>query len=259
VIEQQVRGSSEDEPEAAGVLPLPLAFGLYGGFTTYSAAQRTLIADLVARSGGRLAFQGAIENHESLLDVIRRGDSGLLYLFSHGYTPFQFPPWLGELKRKLDKAKAKGSDTAKDMLALLDRGEFSETEAWIEVTSGKLALRTLYRQDVEDVARPLVLLNMCRSAQVMPGLSTGFVQFFLYRARARGVLGTECPISPVFADAFARELLPRLLAGSPLGAALREARQALLDAHGNPLGLAYTLWGSALAKLDPTPLREAVA
>ncbi|MBR0681137.1 hypothetical protein GXW74_11620 [Roseomonas eburnea] len=254
VIEQQVQRPHETDSEAVSRPPVSLGFALYDRFRPQSAAQRRFLGDLAARGAGHLALTGPVESHEELARLIRRSGTGLLYVFSHGYTPFTFPAWLDALKRNLDAAKRKGDEAAESMLEVLSRGDFREDEAWIELTTGKLMLQRLYNEDIERGERPIVILNMCRSAQVMPGLGESFVQFFLNLARARGVLGTECPIPPTFADAFARELLPRLLAGEPLGEALRASRLALVAAHGNPLGLAYTLWGAALSRFDPPPL-----
>lgn len=255
VIEQQVQRPHEADAEAVVRPPISLGFALYGRFRPQSAEQRTFVDDLVARGTGRLALTGPVESHEELARLIRDSCTGLLYVFTHGYTPSAFPAWLDVLKRNSrDAVKRRKDETAAGILELLGRGDFREDKAWIELTTGKLLLQRLYGEDVAHGVRPIVILNMCRSAQVMPGLSQGFVEFFLNRAGARGVVGTECPIPPGFADAFARELLPRLLGGETLGAALLASRQALVAAHGNPLGLAYTLWGAALSRFDPPPL-----
>jgi len=95
---------------------------------------------------------------------------------------------------------------------------------------------------------PLVFLNMCESAQVLPSLSGGFIPFFLKHG-ARGVIGTECPMTSTFADPFARDFFRRFLKAQPLGKILWELRRAYLD-KGNPLGLAYTLYGDADTKLS---------
>jgi hypothetical protein len=95
---------------------------------------------------------------------------------------------------------------------------------------------------------PLVFLNMCESAQVLPSLSGGFIPFFLQRG-ARCIIGTECPMTATFADPFARIFFRRFLQGQPVGNILWNLRQEYMK-EGNPLGLAYTLYGDASTKLD---------
>src|SRR5206468_1062863 len=96
---------------------------------------------------------------------------------------------------------------------------------------------------------PLAILNMCESAQITPLLSESFVDFFL-DSGVRSVLGTECIMTVNFAHAFAQELLQRLFAGLTIGQALLETRRVFKDKL-NPLGLAYTLFGSATLCFKP--------
>jgi hypothetical protein len=229
---------------------LSLAFALYGNFLQ-SKDQRHLIEELRSLSAGQLEGGEPIEDQAVLLALLKDSSAGLLYVFSHGYTPFVFPAWLDVFKRGLNAAKQRGDEASEAVLKVLTHGDFRETEAWIELTHGKLALHTLEEVTVQQLQRPIVFLNLCQSAQVMPGVSQSFVWFFLIRASARSVLGTECLVSPAFADVMGRELLRRLLRGTPLGEALRQARKDLLEVRGNPLGLAYTLWGAATSRFEP--------
>jgi hypothetical protein len=109
----------------------------------------------------------------------------------------------------------------------------------------------------------LVFLNMCESAQVLPSLSDGFVPFFIAHG-ARGVIGTECPMTATFAGPFAQEFFRRFFAGQPVGRILLDLRREYLrlepdeagNPRGNPLALAYTLYCDAdlrLAKENPQP------
>jgi hypothetical protein len=99
---------------------------------------------------------------------------------------------------------------------------------------------------------PIVFLNMCESAQVTPSLGDSFIHFFIDRG-ARCVIGTECSMRPLFAHLFSQAFLGTLLRGVPAGRALLQARRAFVDQY-NPLGLAYTLFGSATARFEPAPL-----
>lgn len=255
-IEQQVRlgalrpGDRDDQSPS----PFALRFALYGRFTQ-SAGQRELISELAAKSAGKLDVGSPIEHPKDLLKDLKDCPAGLIYVFSHGYTPFAFPTWLDAFRRGL--AKRKSDPAAETLLQVLQRDDFAQDDAWIELTKGTLRYKTLLMSDLRLPQHPIVFLNMCRSAQVMPGLLQSFVWLFLHRAQVRAVLGTECPVNPAFADLMGREMLPRLLAGMPIGAALREVRQSLIEKRGNPLGLAYTLWGSATAQVAPPVLQQA--
>jgi hypothetical protein len=88
---------------------------------------------------------------------------------------------------------------------------------------------------------------MCQSADLVPSMSSGLVRLFLKRD-ASAVVGTESPMTGLFADAFARRVLDSLLGGENIGTALWKARRHFLTER-NPLGLAYTLYGRADANL----------
>ncbi len=126
--------------------------------------------------------------------------------------------------------------------------------SWIGLTYGVLYLDQLYDEVKELISRPLVILNMCESAQVTPSLSDSFIDFFLDRG-ARGVIGTECSMTIEFANVFSESLLTGLLAGETIGTALLNARRKFIALR-NPLGLAYTLFGSAAASFAPPILVE---
>jgi hypothetical protein len=86
--------------------------------------------------------------------------------------------------------------------------------------------------------RPLVMLNGCRTAAVLPDKAMDLVTQFVRLAHAAGVIGTEITIFESLAQRFAECFLDELLKGSTLGAAIRHSRLVLLR-DGNPLGLAY--------------------
>lgn len=87
--------------------------------------------------------------------------------------------------------------------------------------------------------RPLVILNGCRTTALDPTKPWNFVEPFLKRAHASGVIGTEITIFEPLACDFAEEVLERFVGRDmTLGRAVRETRLALLRRR-NPLGLAY--------------------
>ncbi|HEX9106391.1 MAG TPA: hypothetical protein VF832_04175, partial [Longimicrobiales bacterium] len=90
-------------------------------------------------------------------------------------------------------------------------------------------------------AHPLVFINGCHTAELMPGSMLNFVNQF-GQARASGVLGTEVSIRLPLATEVAESLLRRVVGGAPVGQALYEVRWELAN-KGNLLGLAYTYYG----------------
>jgi hypothetical protein len=251
VIEQQVQTTAIAPGRAVvptGAKPFHFLFALYNNFEQ-SAAHRRMIEDFAMRSSGTLDIGTVIENPKELITQLGASEAGLIYVFSHGYTPFPKEDWLTAFRRGLEKRRQ--DPAAASILEVLSRGDFIQDDALIELTQGTLHWRELNRASLHLPERPIVFLNMCRSAQLMPGLAQSFVWLFLWRAQVRSVLGTECPVSPAFADLMGREILPRLLAGTPVGKALYDVRRKLFLESGNPLGLAYTLWGSAAAVVTP--------
>jgi CHAT domain-containing protein len=96
---------------------------------------------------------------------------------------------------------------------------------------------------------PIVFLNMCQSADLLPSMTSGLVRVFLKKG-APAVVGTESPMTAVFAHTFAKRVLDDLFAGMDIGTALWNARRHFLSSNvRNPLGLAYTLYGRATVRL----------
>ncbi len=131
----------------------------------------------------------------------------------------------------------------------IEQGKFEPDRSWIELTWGKVYLDELYANILHLQSEPFVILNMCESAQVTPSLSESFIHFFLTHG-ANGVIGTECPMTVEFAHPFAEMLLNEILAGREVGVALLNARRHFMELK-NPLGLAYTLFGSATVSFEP--------
>ncbi|WP_040796555.1 CHAT domain-containing protein [Nocardia higoensis] len=96
-------------------------------------------------------------------------------------------------------------------------------------------------RDVPDM--PLIVLNACGSSRVDPLSSVSFPQMFMQNGN-RGCIGTEIAIPDEEAAEFSRTFYRELLDGATLGDAVHRARNYLLDAFGNPIGLAYTVYGN---------------
>ncbi len=90
---------------------------------------------------------------------------------------------------------------------------------------------------------PLVFLNGCATGDYTPESYINLIDDFRVGG-ASGVVGTECPVPELFAEAFARELFPRIFRGERLGEAILETRLHFLLEKANPLGLLYTLYAA---------------
>ncbi|MFI7068396.1 CHAT domain-containing protein [Kribbella sp. NPDC050124] len=96
--------------------------------------------------------------------------------------------------------------------------------------------------------QPLVVMNACDTAALEPEKAISLVQGFVYHG-AGAVVGTEITIFTSLAYGFALAFLDSLLTDhASLGTALRASRLELLR-RGNPLGLAYILYGLPDARL----------
>lgn len=107
-----------------------------------------------------------------------------------------------------------------------------------------LTLRDLYDARRERNAVPLVFLNACGGSRVSPVSSLSFPELFMKNG-SRGFVGAEMDIpddeAAAFSVAFYNELLLRR---SSFGVAALRARSHLLRRHGNPIGLAYSVYGN---------------
>jgi hypothetical protein len=138
--------------------------------------------------------------------------------------------------------------------------------SFIKLSDGRLDLRSLkMNAPVSTQLRgsPLVFINACESAELSPGFYDGFVPYFMLKG-ARGVIGTECKIPALFAEAWAGAFFDRLLDGQPLGETVLELRRTFLAERRNPLGLLYavhcdsdTVVTPALARQDGSSTRRA--
>jgi hypothetical protein len=174
-----------------------------------------------------LAVLRAATGRDELLDLLeaRQDAPDIVYLYCHAYA-----------RRPSD---GKASQPDEPHLALGPAGAVG----WI--TASQLAgLPPLSH-------RPLFFLNGCgtaafdstRPAQLILGLMA---------ARAGGVIGTEVAVWEGLAAEMARLFFEHFLRRRPAGESLLEARRALLARY-NPLGLVYTLYGSANLTLAPGP------
>ena len=249
------------EAPAASEPEIKMAFMLWEQFRN-ATEQKDLMRRLAARAPGKLEISDPpIVDATACYKLLADCDKHLLYFYTHGYT-------------RLRESNLSGSDNLQPFLRWYEslpadsplraglgatygditRHAYVQDRSWIGLTYGVLYLDQLYDEVKELISRPLVILNMCESAQVTPSLSDSFIDFFLDRG-ARGVIGTECSMTIEFANVFSESLLTGLLAGETIGTALLNARRKFIGLR-NPLGLAYTLFGSAAASFAPPILVE---
>jgi hypothetical protein len=95
---------------------------------------------------------------------------------------------------------------------------------------------------------PLVFLNGCATGAYGPQDYLGLINQFR-ASGASGVMGTECPVLELFAEAFASAFFPRLFDGQSVGKALLNVRLDLLQKRKNPLGLVYSLYAATEVQL----------
>ena len=90
---------------------------------------------------------------------------------------------------------------------------------------------------------PLVFMNACGGASVLPSGGASFPKLFL-RYQYGGFIGTESIIPDSTAATFASSFFSNFLGGITLGESLLKARLHLLR-RGNPLGILYTAYASS--------------
>jgi hypothetical protein len=207
-----------------------------------------------------------VETRQHFVAALQSGGGDLVYVYAHGHSATPSSPaglrfrdrvrqqidevakeieknrWLStaeleEKKKILEQFKKVTSDGA-DSLLTLTFSAVTLTSLFVEMPPGGRRLGDA----------PIVILNTCESAQVWNAVEGSFVGFFLDRG-ARAVLGTETTIPIVVADAFGRAVLEALFQGSSLGEAVHYARLTLLKNGKNPLGLCYSIYGAADARL----------
>ena len=96
--------------------------------------------------------------------------------------------------------------------------------------------------------QPLVVLNACDTADYTPENFENLLQFFCDRGAA-GVIGTQCEVKEMLANAFMVNFFRSFLQQDSVGEALFKSRYSLLKEDLDPRGLAYSLFASADVKL----------
>src|ERR1043165_9307007 len=247
--------------------PINILFALDPTFGD-APSQKKMFADYQSANQSELQISAPISDQKMLASYLIRDPSvHLLYFYCHGYAATRpgmimadgvqaLQHYIEEIRKQANDddsatADAQANDddsaTADALEKLLELTSKMAGESWIylgdaEVKESDLTLLKFFAK-----RRPIVFLNMCQSADLAPSLSSGLVRLFIKRD-ASAVVGTESPMTSLFADAFSRRVLDALLGGDNIGTALWKARRHFLIER-NPLGLAYTLYGRADANL----------
>ncbi|MGH9632134.1 MAG: hypothetical protein ACRD7E_27835, partial [Bryobacteraceae bacterium] len=203
------------------------------------------------------------DSRPKALVYLEKFRSHILYFFTHGHTQVlnsasyatSHEPWMNWYNKLPKDSEARR--TFADLHENIVNGTLYQVHSHIQLRFGRIFLEELYGSSLYWKSRPIVFLNMCQSAQVTPSFSQSFVHFFLTRG-AEGVIGTECSMNPLFAAHFGEAFLEDLLSGEPTGAILLQLRRRYMQI-GNPLGLAYTLFGRATSSIQPPILVRADA
>jgi hypothetical protein len=116
-------------------------------------------------------------------------------------------------------------------------------QPYLELSDGRIDSNFLEASHLHWPHNPLVFLNGCATGDYGPESYVSLIDDFR-AAGASGVVGTECPVPELFAEAYAAALFPRLFRGEPLGQAMLTVRLEFLRYKKNPLGLAYTLYAA---------------
>lgn len=116
-------------------------------------------------------------------------------------------------------------------------------QPYLELSDGRIDSNFLEASHLHWPHNPLVFLNGCATGDYGPEGYVSLIDDFR-AAGASGVVGTECPVPELFAEAYAAALFPRLFRGEPLGQAMLAVRLEFMRKKKNPLGLAYTLYAA---------------
>lgn len=261
-IEQLLPGNQKnvDKPKQIDDL-MRMAFMLWEPFKN-APEQKELMADLSTRASPGLKISDPpLTRKREFYDVATKLEDAILYFYAHGHTkrpkPASEQPALHKMVMLQMDQLPDDSPARRTLGILLKRLQREDSEP--DKSFIVLSQAILYYSDIlENVnafpAEPFVFLNICESAGMIPLSGENFVSLFL-ELGARAVLGTECKMTINFAHPFARVFLSEVLRGEPLAQALRSSRRYFLDRN-NPLGLAYTLYGSGTLKFLPPRLKS---
>ena len=191
--------------------PINIVFVLDSGFGN-SQEQETLLQKYQANAHEKLLVTQPISDEKTLFQELSRTPSAhLLYCYCHGYAPAGSNILRRDgVKLMQERIEDLKPDTPERQAleTLLVLTAKMRDESWIYIGGAEITENRLKRQNFFERRRPIVFLNMCQSAELFPSMSSGLVRVFLDH-NASAVVGTECPMTAVFASAFAEERVQR--------------------------------------------------
>lgn len=236
--------------------PIRVLFALDPSFGD-SSQQTALFKEYSVSQQHRLQVTEPVKDEGTLFTLLQEVPSAhLLYFYCHGYTSGNPGPLrldgaqkLAEIIKNLPEGSPQRTALEVFRRLLMKPG----SESWMYIGDSEIKESKLKQKSFFQQRRPIVFLNACQSADLLPSISSGLVRVFLDH-NASAVLGTESPMTSTFANAFAKDVLNDLFGGENVGRALWNARRHFLGAEmRNPLGLAYTLYGRSTARLGGGP------
>lgn len=256
-IEQVTAGPKQDKLSEK---PIRVLFALDRGFGN-STLQIELFNEYRASAGDKLVVTDPISDQHALFDeLVRNPSAHLIYFYCHGFASNKTgnlrPDGIQLLKQRI-KALAEDSPERQALETLINLTARMGDESWMFIGDSEIRESKLKLQKFFAKRRPIVFLNMCQSADLLPTMSRGLVRVFLDH-NASAVIGTECLMTAIFAHAFSDAIFEGLFGGEDIGTALWNARRRFLgNDMRNPLGLAYTLYGRGTARLSDGPIVDA--
>jgi hypothetical protein len=248
-VEQVIQGPMKD---GLSERPVRMIFALDPNFGN-SSDQKNLFKEYSEAHSGDLIVTEPITSEQALFDeLIRSPAAHLLYCYCHGYASWTPGPIRFDGAKRLKhiiETLPEGSSERNALQTLMALTSKAGSESWMYIGDSQVNESTLRMlRFFAPKRRPIVFLNMCQSADLVPSMSSGLVRVFLDH-NASAVIGTESPMTPVFASVFATDVLRHLFQGEDIGTALWQARRHYVFKMRNPLGLAYTLYGRATTRL----------
>jgi hypothetical protein len=210
-----------------------------------------------------------VDTRQSFVAALQGGGGELVYVYAHGHSATPSTPaglrfrdkvrqQIDEVGKEIEKNRLLSTTELEEKKKILEQFKkvtSDGADSLLTLTFSAVTLTNLLVEMPPGGRRladaPIVILNTCESAQVWNAVEGSFVGFFLSRG-ARAVLGTETTIPVVVADAFGRAVLEAMFQGRSLGEAVHYARLTLLKNEKNPLGLCYSIYGAADARLFST-------
>ena len=107
-----------------------------------------------------------------------------------------------------------------------------------------------YKKSMSYTGEVLVFLNACQSAGSGP--VAGGLLDHLFTVGFKHIIGSETLIPDRLAGYFAEKVYDGLLAAQTLGMAVYRARRTLVEEHGNPGGVLWSVYGDPDLRLRPT-------